>query len=73
MSDTIELWVSGEVKGGLTTLVPSTVVSAKATDTLRSDTPGKDLRRALRRDCGESDQSSSSREGIIMRFIVTFI
>ena len=39
-----ELWVVGEVKQGQTTLVPSTVVSAKATDTLGSDTPGKDLR-----------------------------
>ena len=28
---------------GQTTPVPSTVVSAKATDTLGSDTPGKDL------------------------------
>ena len=54
MSDTCipsELWVAlvgGEVKRGQTTLVPSTVVSAKATDILGSDTPGKDLRRALR-------------------------
>ena len=28
-----ELWVGGEVKQGQTTLVPSTVVSAKAMDT----------------------------------------
>ena len=28
-----ELWVGGEVKRGQTTLVPSKVVSAKATDT----------------------------------------
>ena len=39
--------VGGEVKGGQTTLVSSMVVPAKATDT-GSDTPGKDLRRALR-------------------------
>ena len=43
MSDASELWVGGEVKRGQTTPVPSTVVSAKATDTLGSDTPGKDL------------------------------
>ena len=49
-----ELWVGGEVKQGQTTLVPSTVVSAKAMDTSGSllghswVTPGKDLRRALR-------------------------
>ena len=42
------MWVGGKVKRGQTTLVPSMVVSAKATDTLGSDTPGKDLRRALR-------------------------
>ena len=50
MSDTCipsELWVGGEVKQGQTTLVLSTIVSAKATDTLGSDTPGKDLKRAL--------------------------
>ena len=40
--------VGGEVKGGQTTLVSSMVVPAKATDTLGSDTPGKDLRRVLR-------------------------
>ena len=43
MSDASELWVGGEVKRGQTTPVPSTVVSAKATDTLESDTPGKYL------------------------------
>ena len=43
MSDASELWVGGEVKRGQTTPVPSTVVSAKVTDTLGSDTPGKDL------------------------------
>ena len=50
MSDTCipsELWVGGEVKQGQTTLDLSMVVSAKATDTLGSDTPGKDLKRAL--------------------------
>ena len=34
--------LGGEVKRGQTTPVPSTVVSAKATDTLGSDTPGTD-------------------------------
>ena len=43
ISDASELWVGREVKRGQTTLVPSTVVSAKATDTLGSDTPGKYL------------------------------
>ena len=43
MSDASELWVGGEVKRGQTTPVPSTVVFAKATDTLGSDTPGKYL------------------------------
>ena len=43
MSDASELWVGGEVKRGQTIPVTSTVVSAKATDTLGSDTPVKDL------------------------------
>ena len=33
---TSELWVGGEIKRGQTTLVPSTVVSAKAMDTFGS-------------------------------------
>ena len=42
-----ELWVGAEVKRGQTTLVPSTVVSEKATTLRGFNTPGIDLRRAL--------------------------
>ena len=53
--------------------MPSTVVSAKATDTLGSDTPGKDLRRALRSECGESDHIEFKPGINYNEFIVTFI
>ena len=66
MSDASELWVGREVKRGQTTPVPSTIVSAKATDTLGSDTPGKDLSAVKL----EKVTISSL---IIMRFIFTFI
>ena len=51
---------------------PWFLVSGKATDTLGSDTPMKDLRRALRETVEKVTISSSSRE-LILRIMVTFV